>query len=394
MEKLQEEWNNKSAEEKERQKDSESNPNVYKEQMPQPPQVQLIEAGTPEGAFKRMSELPAMSGCALSFDELIRILSLDQYKSQGGDTRQTLMEAWSHPYSTEFLRSDDKNSIGLNKICLNITGGIQPAKAKKLLSDPDDGDGLLSRFLIAQTKTPDDFAVWSSTQVDVDRALSELYQLLKQMHYELRKTIYEDEGIQSIVDGEQIILQFDAAAQKRWQQWWEHVRKQMQKVEYENPALFGYLGKMLSQTLRIALGLHCIEHVYEPKINPLVVGIETMERAIYAAKFHIGQFRLLQANNDASSLPGVLTKIHEYALRTGQPVSAVQVQKTVFRRCDKKPSLSQIREYFHQLANANTAQLVGEGKDLRISANVVITTSYDQSYDTLKKAVIYTDKRI
>jgi hypothetical protein len=132
------------------------------------------------------------------------------------------------------------------------------------------------------------------------------------------------------VDGKQLILHFDAAAQKRWQQWWQHVREQMQKVEHENPALFGYLGKMLSQTLRITLGLHCIELMYEEKTDSLTIGVKTLKRAIYAAKFHIGQFRLLQANNDTNSLPGVLDRIHSYALRKGKAFHPLKCRKQFF----------------------------------------------------------------
>lgn len=392
LEKLKLEWNKFSAEDFERLKESELNPSVYEKQMPQPPLEQLIEAGTPEGAFKRMSELPALSGCALAFDELIRILSLDQYKNQGGDTRQILMEAWSQPCSIKFVRSDDNNAPSLNKICINITGGIQPAKAKKLASDPDDGDGLLSRFLIAQTKTPDNFAVWSSTKVEIDQALSGLYEFLGSLHFSLGKTIYGDDYLTSAVDGEQIILPFDAPAEERWQQWWSHLRTEMQRVEHENPALFGYLGKMLSQTLRLALGLHCMELMYSDKPEPLKVGLATLERAIYAAKFHIGQFRLLQANNDTNNLPGQLAKIHQYAQRKGTEVSATQVQNTVFKRLERKPTLAVIREYFKQLAEAGVAKLIGVGKDLKIlvqkivGSSVGIPTSSDQKSDAAQVA--------
>lgn len=396
LEQLEKEWNRKSAEEKEKLRDSESNPNVYEEQMPKPPRVKLIEGGTPEGAFKRMSELAPMTGCALAFDELVRVLALDQYKHQGGDTRQTLMEAWSHPYSTEFVRADDKNTISLHKICINITGGIQPAKAKKLLSDPDDGDGLLSRFLIAQTKTPDNFAIWSNAKVDINSALNELYQFLGNLHYDLRKLAFGEDDIQSLVDGKQVILPFDAAAEKRWHQWWEHVRLQMQQVEHENPALFGYLGKMLSQTLRIALGLHCIELMFEQKVDPLIVGLPTLDRAIYAAKFHIGQFRLLQANNDATNLPGQLAKIHAFAQRKGQEVSATQVQNTVFKRSERKPTLAQIREYFKQLADTGLAVLAGVGKDLKILVQKIvgIPTISDQNSDKSKSAQTTVEREV
>lgn len=387
LEKLKQEWANKSPEEKERLKDSEANPKVYEQQMPQRPLVQLIEAGSPEGAFKRMSELPPMSGCALAFDELIRILSLDQYKNQGGDSRQILMEAWAHPFSTEFVRTDDNNTPSLNKICINITGGIQPTKAKKLLSDPDDGDGLLSRFLIAQTKTPENFAVWSDTQVDIDQALCGLYEFLSGLHFDLRQRVYGDDYIQSIVDGEQVILKFDASAQKRWQRWWEHVRDQMQRVEHENPALYGYLGKILSQTLRIALGLHCIELMYEDKADPLTIGLPTLERAIYAAKFHIGQFRLLQANNDTNNLPAQLAKIYQYAQRKGQEISATQVQNTVFKRLERKPSLAQIRENFKQLAENALVKLVGAGKDLKILVQKLVgIPTNSESYSDCSKS--------
>lgn len=390
LEKLKERWRGMSSAQQEDLSGSERDPEIYMEQMPPKPETRLIEAGSPEGAFKRMSDLPPMSGCTLAFDELIRLLSLDQYKNQGGDSRQLLLEAWSHPLSTSFERSDDKDTRTLNKLGLNIIGGVQPAKTKKLLSDPDDGDGLLSRFLIATTKTPADFAVWSDIKVSISQALEHLYQKLEDLHYSLRKIVFGDNAAQSLIDEKQVTLRFDAIAEKRWRQWWEQVRREQQKSEHENPAFSGYIGKILSQTLRLALGLHCIELTYEDKPDPLLVGLDTLERAIYAAKFHIGQFKLLQAQNDTDSLPGHLEKIYQYVKRNNDPVSATQVEKAVFRRSVPKITLPQIRDHFRELANTGAVFLIGDGKDLKIKV-VGIPTKSDTNSDMFKNPQIFLD---
>lgn len=389
LEKLEEEWADKSDKQKEKLKNTPSNPRVFKATMSSPPPKHLIEAGSPEGALRRMSELAPKSGCTWVFDELVRLLKVDQYKDKGGDTRQILLQTWNAPADIEFERSDEKDSFELKDVCLSLTGATQLSKVKQLFSDPDDGDGLISRFLIAIPTTPDNFAVWSDTQVAIDGKLQQLYDHLRSLPSRLRNNepTEEDEELPPI------LLSFTRDAKQRWKRWWEEVRRTQMAVEYDNPAFFAYLGKMLSQTLRLALLLHCIELKYEEKKDPLGVGIDTLERAIQAAYFSIGQFRILQTNNhEAGSLPGRLSLIHAYALRKGTEVTAVQVQNTVFKRAKaNKPTLAQIRQDFATLTESGYAVLYGKGKDLRLKAipvqkaRVGIPTSSDQNSDPPQK---------
>jgi len=368
LRKLEEAWQQKSPQEKEKLKNSQSNPAVFKAAMPPPVPKQLIEAGSPEGALRRMSELPTKKGCAWVFDELVRLLKLDQYKEKGGDTRQILLQTWNSPADIEFERADDKDAFELKDLCLNLTGATQLSKVKQLFSDPDDGDGLISRFLIAVPSTPDNFASWSDSQVAISGELQELYDHLRVLHGELRELA----KIPVVREGEElppVLLSFTAEAKQRWQRWWEEIRRNQQAVEFENPAFFAYLGKMLSQTLRLALLLHCMELKYEEKPDPLRVGLDTLERAIAAAKFSIGQFRILQTNNHAAdSVCTSLSLIYTYALRKGEEVSAAQVQNSVFKRHKQKPTLAEIRSNFAILTENGYALLSGKGKDLRLRA--------------------------
>lgn len=398
LEKLEEAWAEKSPQQKEALKDSPENPRVFKATMPSSPSKQLIEAGSPEGALRRMSELPPKSGCAWVFDELVRLLKLDQYKDQGGDTRQILLQTWNAPADIEFERSDEENSFELKDLCLSLTGATQLSKVKALFSDPDDGDGLISRFLLAIPTTPDNFAVWSDLTVAIDQQLQELYDHLLTLHGHLRDTADieptdEDEELPPV------LLSFTKEARKRWQRWWEEIRRTQKAMEFENPAFFAYLGKMLSQTLRLALLLHCIELKYEQKDDPLRVGIDTLSRAIAAAKFSIGQFRILQTNNHASDeIPGRLSLIHAYALRKGTEISAVQVQNTVFKRAKPKPTLAEIRQDFATLTECGYAVLSGKGKDLRLKAipihksRVGIPTTSDPHSDLTQKPKTQTSR--
>ncbi|MEQ9671256.1 DUF3987 domain-containing protein [Coleofasciculus sp. G2-EDA-02] len=396
LKKLEESWQEKSSKDKEKLKNSPDNPQLFKTTMPSPPLKQLIEAGSPEGALRRMSELAFKSGCTLVFDELVRLLKLDQYKDKGGDTRQILLQTWNAPSDIEFERSDDKDSFELKDLCLNLTGATQLSKVKQLFSDPDDGDGLISRFLIAVPTTPDNFAVWSDLKVAIDEELQELYDHLHSLHRQLR----EIAGIEPTDEDKElptIFLSFSREAQQRWQNWWEEIRRNQQAVEFDNPAFYAYLGKMLSQTLRLALLLHCMELKYEQKKDPFHVGIDTLERAIRAAKFSIGQFRILQTNNHTGeSISGRLSLIHAYALRKGTEVSAVQVQNSVFKRCKPKPSLAEIRQDFATLTENGYAILSGKGKDLRIKAipvqkvRVGIPTNSDPNSDNPKRTRMLT----
>ena len=335
--------------------------------MPPPVPKQLIEAGSPEGVLRRMSELPVRSGGAWVFDELVRLLKLDQYKDKGGDTRQILLQMWNSPADIEFERADDKDAFELKDLCLNLTGATQLSKVQQLFSDPDDGDGLISRFLIAVPSTPDNFAVWSNSQVAISGELQELYDHLRSLHGDLRELA----GLSAASEGGElppVLLSFTTEAHLRWKRWWEEVRRNQQAVEFEDPAFYAYLGKMLSHTLRLALLLHCME-LYEEKPDPLRVGLDTLEGAIAAAKFSIGQFRILQTNNHASDSAGAhLSLIYTYALRSGEEVSAAQIQNSVFKRCKRKPTLAEIRSNFAVLTENGYALLSGKGKDLRIRA--------------------------
>ena len=368
LKKLEEAWPQKSTQEKEKLKNSPSNPAVFKASMPPPVPKQLIEAGSPEGVLRRMSELSTRTGSAWVFDELVRLLKLDQYKDKGGDTRQILLQMWNSPADIEFERADDKDAFELKDLCLNLTGATQLSKVQQLFSDPDDGDGLISRFLIAVPSTPDNFAVWSNSQVAISGELQELYDHLRSLHGDLRELA----GLSAeSEDGElpPVLLSFTAEAHLRWKRWWEEVRRNQEAVEFEDPAFYAYLGKMLSQTLRLALLLHCMELKYEEKPDPLRVGLDTLERAIAAAKFSIGQFRILQTNNHASDSAGAhLSLIYTYALRKGEEVSAAQIQNSVFKRCKRKPTLAEIRSNFAVLTENGYALLSGKGKDLRIRA--------------------------
>jgi hypothetical protein len=204
--------------------------------------------------------------------------------------------------------------------------------------------------------------------VAISGELQELYDHRRSLHGDLRELA----GLSAeSEDGElpPVLLSFTAEAHLRWKRWWEEVRRNQQAVEFEDPAFYAYLGKMLSQTLRLALLLHCMELKYEEKPDPLRVGLDTLERAIAAAKFSIGQFRILQTNNHASDSAGAhLSLIYTYALRKGEEVSAAQVQNSVFKRCKRKPTLAEIRSNFAVLTENGYALLSGKGNDLRIRA--------------------------
>lgn len=367
LEKLQAAWDRMSPEEQEEKENTPQNPRVFSEEMQGAPAKKIIEVGSPEGAFKRMSELPPSSGCALAFDELIRLLMLDQYKDKGGDTRQILLQTFNKPSDLEFERSQQKDAFEFNRLCLQLTGGVQPEKAKKLASDADDGDGLLSRILPAIPTTPDNFDEWSDSKVSVYLMLEQMYDKLHSLHIRLRNFLPESYQVPD-EDGllEPVILDFNPEAKEIWEKWWSKLRREQRRNEYENPALAGFLGKTIGYTLRISLLLHCLDLCFEDELKPesLYVGVEPLERAIYAITYHIGQYRLLQSRNEQElSLPGQLVEMYQYLLRKQTAVNEVQIQNAVYRRCSKsaKPSLAQIRQNCSLLVANGVAERLNDG---------------------------------
>jgi hypothetical protein len=388
LEKLKTAWQSKNYQEKEKAENTLENPQKFEEQIVRP-RIEIIDDGTLEAILKRVSENPAKSGTTLGYDEIIQLIAIDQYKKVG-DSLPRLMKTWSKPSTAEIQRADDKNSILLNHQTLCFTGGIQPAKVRTLLSDPDDGDGFGSRFLMGTSKTPDNFDIWSSEKVSIDQFLDTTYRNLDNLPSELR----EKAGLPKLDEDNNpttVVVKFSPKAEKAWQNWWEKIRRLQKKMESENPAFSGYLGKALSQLLRVALVLHSLSVIAGEEENPLEVSERTFQRALYAIRWHIGQFRLLQSRTDDQGLSGILLKIHEYAERkAGKEISAEQIQKTLFRRAERKPKLQEIRENMKLLAAWGKATIIGVGSKLRLVVNkikdVVIPTSYDKNYDNPSEA--------
>jgi hypothetical protein len=326
------------------------------------------------------------------------MILLDQYKSGDGDTRQLFLDSWGNPFSMKMHRVNDENSYSIKNQCISIIGGIQPAILRRLATDSVDGDGLLSRFLFINAQIHENFSIWSDMKVGIAEPITALYEKLGNLASQLRKIanlpVLDENNEASTVD---VIL--SPEAKQLYIKMWEKLHRHMEVIKGEDPAIFGYLGKMASQIPRLALLFHCIRVALGEADNPLEISQETMESAIYAAEYHIGQYRLILSKTDENGVPAELIKIQEYLeRRSGKEISAEKIQRTVFRHHSKKPPLADIRQWMKQIAEWSGAIITGVGSKLRIifekGKDFVIAKNYDENCDTSSEPINNTQQGV
>ncbi|MBE9125607.1 MULTISPECIES: DUF3987 domain-containing protein [unclassified Coleofasciculus] len=353
LEELEEDWRSYSSEEKQKLRGTEQDPSVRRQEIGSCRKF-LLDEGEIEAIKRRIAEQPPAAGITWSADELLGLFrGLDQYKgSNKGNGRQFLLKAWSGPLTGYVDRVNEKESFRFQGQCLNLCGGIQIEPASEFF-DADgrsvDADGLQSRILPAVPGLREDFEVWSDVLCDVNGLLADLYS-----------------KIQNLPKG---LVSLSPQAAQAWQRQWTLYRKGFRQHLNSNPAYAYFQGKMCSNLMRLALVLHCLEFVYSPTENFYQLELSTLTKAIAAADYYLGQFRLMQvqfSKHPEQGMSEFMMKILNFALDQGELTPSQVVNK--FRRQkgeDGKPIRSaEVVELFRTIALARPQRVKLEGKKL------------------------------
>ncbi|EKU97934.1 hypothetical protein Lepto7375DRAFT_7192 [Leptolyngbya sp. PCC 7375] len=287
--------------------------NELPEEPKKPPKL-YVTRGTAEGIMKRISELPPRSGMLYVCDELAGLLAgADQYKNGKGNFKNTLLTAMTSPMTgTEERSNSDNGEIIFNDHTLSITGSIQLSRIKHLFDPQYDESGLGSRFLCAYPDLPDDFEIWSETQVNIFGELDGLIQYL------------QDQGDH---ESEPIRCTMNRRTQKRFINRYEAFRRIQKTNRDDNPGLAAFIGKCPGHLGRLTLLQHWIACYYGEE-RPGEITIIAFNRACHLLDYYIGQFRLLQIQ---LSGPDDLSKAQLYIynrlkkLESGKALTVSQV---------------------------------------------------------------------
>ncbi|NES20804.1 MAG: DUF3987 domain-containing protein [Symploca sp. SIO3E6] len=351
LEVLEEEWRGKSSEEKDNLRGSEKDPKMFKQELGKCRKY-LVNEGAIEAIKLRISEQAPGKGVLWNRDELAGIFDgLNQYKSGGrGNAKQFLLQSWSGPIfgSVDKVNSDESYSFRGQTLCLS--GGLQPSVAERIFSGgKTDGDGMQSRFLPACPEIPENFGQWSDVKADLSGLLSALYN-----------------SIEERIPGGLVSLDKDAA--EVWHRQYEIYKTGWRHYLEANPSYAYFLGKMCSNMPRIALILHCLEEIFEPKDNFNQMSLATMKRAIWLANYYLGQFRKLQVLFTSSPEEGMsefLLKILGFCIEKGKICSSDVIHK--WRRVNGKVGTlraAEVKDMFKAIEMAKPDLVHFDGKYL------------------------------
>lgn len=344
-------WKDLSKQERNTYVESDANP----DRMTEPQHRILVEqAATMESLLWNASKQPAKSGTVWLLDELISLLSVDQYKAGGmGDSRAILLTAFN---GGRVQISRKSGGFAIPAIRLSIAGGIQVLKAHELFNS-DDSDGWNARFLLAAPPEMSDSCEWRTGTIDTYQVFSDLYESI---------------GGAKLGD-----VKLGNGALSVWRDSYRSLKESLLYFREENPAYANFLAKAPSHLARLCLVLHHIEYAYEStKVNPQEIEELTMRRAWVILDYYLSQFRLLQQRGREMGREnsGLSLRIHEMAVRrlsAGKPGLTVAdcassyLAKETRKNAKDTLTAASIKEAFKLLEAEGYGTLEGRGNTLR-----------------------------
>lgn len=183
------------------------------------------------------------TGILLFRDELFGFFMSLEKKGHEAD-RALYLESWGGQSSYTFDRIA-RGTVHIERLCVSILGGIQPDRLKyyfdQALRSGSSDDGLLARFQLA---------VWPNVPKDFEYIDREPDSKLQET---LDKVFREIAAISENGDIDTLVFQFDAEAQRVFDQWYEALQKRLRSGAFKSPAFHAHLSKFGSLMPSLAL---------------------------------------------------------------------------------------------------------------------------------------------
>jgi len=323
LKELKAEWAEMTREERSTNKENgEVNPSLYEKENCQSRRW-FYDEGTFDGVLKTMSTQPRWQGGVWVADELTGLFEgLNQYRSGGkGNDRQRLLSSWNDPVQNTFDRVKEENRYFLNGQTINILGGIQIQKVQKYLDLSNDVDGLVSRFLFLlhepldpqRGRPPED-------PNSIQECISSIINQISGISLEA-----DDDGIVDPYNCWFTEIGEDYAFGIKY-----HYEMLIKKYRVTNPSFASYIGKQMKTFLRLTLGIHLLNWIFDPdNTNLYSIPVQTAVKAAKMTDFYISQFLTIQGvtSQDENPVQGILSEIWEIVKTTGKMTPREVVSK-------------------------------------------------------------------
>jgi len=281
------------------------------------------------------------NGFAIVRDELKAIFAFNQFSKNDTEGMEIILEQWDG----NALSLDRKNATDgfyIPPSRMSIVGGIQPGVYRQVFKDPEDSQGIQARFLFAvdETDYEEEEGACCLASTDQPGPLEQLYVYLRDLK-----------------DWPEVEL--SPVALERW----KTVKKVIKKQAADNPhaAIRAWLRKLPAQILRLALVLHVIDCSYDANLDRATISLDTIERAIEAARYYKGCFLKLQESSSyTTDTASVMFQILDLAKRSKKGLTPREAYR-------KLRSLSRLARVENQKVSEFTTNLFYRLSELGIA---------------------------
>jgi hypothetical protein len=245
--------------------------------------------------------------------------SYDSYRQgRGGDCEKWLEMFGANPLFID-RKGLDKPTIYVPNAAVCITGGIQPAVLKRVLSGDNFENGLAARFLLVHP--PPVKRKWH--EAELDPSLAEAIQTLMN---ELLKLTFDPSADQQ---HQPVSIGLDDEAKVRWIDFFNENAAEMERAT--DHRLRAFLSKLEGYTARITLVLHCVESVNPQVFNMGRVQAHTVDAAVALAKWFSYEVRRIYAGLSETELQRGRRELVELIVANGREITCRDLQRATSR---------------------------------------------------------------
>lgn len=311
--------------------------------------IHFFTKATGEGLEYQAARQPDQGMLYLS-DELPSIIyGQNAYRQGRGSDKQDILSYYDGTGHIT-LRAKEGVRAELDSISLSIHGGIQPKVMQKLLADCEDSDGNWARFMFVNQPAVPAQLHPDGGEVDLTGLLSGLYREIKNLpaaEYTLTPEAFK-------------------VYQKAYN------RYEQNRVNDPLVGMQSVWGKCEGRVGRLALNLHVINALAANKIPCLVIGAETIRKAIALTDYYAMQVKALYTEfSDSDALAPHLAKVIELSIKRLTSKSEGWLKASdVYLSITKshRPDGGTVREWFTELVTLGKGEVKGSGRSLLFRA--------------------------